>query len=236
MMGRFVRERYPLLVLATILVVTLALLLIRGANGIGLLDLGRPGWEHGTTGAGSGVAGLSSGSAIGETGVPDALGAPGGYQAIDRSQTTGGDTTGARPTSVQPPGGQTTAGKTANSQSTGGQTTGSPISGAEPTGGNTTEVQPPGGQTTDGGIAGGQTAGAQTPGDQRIGGGTTGGQTPGDQQIGGDGGWGDDDGRPVSEGVATPELPSGLLVVIGLISLLGIGWLNARRRDAFNRT
>lgn len=170
MLGSFKRRRYPLLALAAILIAALVLLLIKGAYATGLLQPSTPEWEHGTTAPGSSVASLSNAVSNGETGVPGALGAGSGYQAINGRQTTGGHTTGGQTGSGQP-------------------TTGQPTD------------DPP--------------IGGQGPGDQPTGGGTTGGQ--------------------ISEGVATPELPSSLLVVLGLILLLGVGWLNARRRDGLER-
>ena len=106
------------------------------------------------------------------------------------------------------------------SQTTGGYTTGSHTTSAPPTTGQntvgeTTGDPPIGGQVPGGQVPGGQVPGGQVPDDQPIGTGTTGGQT--------------------SEGIATPELPSSLLVVLGLILLRGVGWLNARRRYGVDR-
>lgn len=102
-----------------------------------------------------------------------------------------------------------------SSQTTGGYTTGSHTTGSQNPSGQPTTGQNTVGETTGDPPIGGQVPGGQVPDDQPIGSGTTGGQT--------------------SEGIATPELPSSLLVVLGLILLLGVGWLNARRRYGLDR-
>ena len=99
------------------------------------------------------------------------------------------------------------------------------IDGSQTTGGYTTGGHTAGGQTPSGQPTTGQNTGSETTGDPPIC-----GQVPGDQPIGNG-----TTGGQISEGIATPELPSGLLVVLGLILLLGVWWLNARRRNGLDR-
>lgn len=193
MASRFTQRRQRLLALAAIILLALVLLLVVGLRG-GLFRLGQSASSQGSTGGGSSLAsGFSAGASV-ETGVPDALGAGNGYQAIYSGQTTSG----------QPAGGQTGAG-----------TSGSPSVGDQP---------------------GSPTASVDTPPSQQVGSGTTssgaytgpeGGGAEGSPTLG---------GGQTSEGIATPELPSALLFVLGLTSVAGVAWLFARRRNALDHS
>lgn len=134
-----------------------------------------------------------------------------GYSVADLSSPVGGGETDV-PGSLRAGSGYQAID---SSQTTGGYTTGSHTTSAPPTTGQNTVGETTGDPPIGGQVPGGQVPGGQVPDDQPIGTGTTGGQT--------------------SEGIATPELPSSLLVVLGLILLLGVGWLNARRRYGVDR-
>jgi len=103
-------------------------------------------------------------------------------------------------------GGQVTAGQTTGGQTGGG--TGTGTGGSASVGVLPTNQQPGSGTTNT--AAGGQNGGSQ--GGQTLGGGGT------------------------REGIATPELPSALLFVLGLISVAGVAWLFARRRNALGHS
>ncbi|HKF18484.1 MAG TPA: hypothetical protein VKF14_15005 [Candidatus Dormibacteraeota bacterium] len=96
---------------------------------------------------------------------------------------------------------------------------------------------PTGGGTSGSTSAGAQQSGAQTSGS--LGSGTSSAGT-GDQSAGS--GVGNPGGSPTlgggqtSEGIATPELPSALLFVLGLISVAGVAWLFTRRRNALGHS
>ncbi|HKA09404.1 MAG TPA: hypothetical protein VKI99_02935 [Candidatus Dormibacteraeota bacterium] len=102
-----------------------------------------------------------------------------------------------------------------------GQTAAGPTGGG--TSGSTSAVaQPSGPQTT--GSPGSGTSSAGT-GDQSAGSGV--GNPGGSPTLG---------GGQTSEGIATPELPSALLFVLGLISVAGVAWLFTRRRNALGHS
>ena len=84
-----------------------------------------------------------------------------------------------------------------------------------------------GGGTGGGGTGGGGTGGGGTGGGGTGGGGTGGGGTGGGGTGGG--GTGGDGGGGAGTGTATPELPSGILVAVGLLPLMAMAlWLRRR--------
>ena len=83
------------------------------------------------------------------------------------------------------------------------------------------------GATGSGGTGGGGTGGGGTGGGGTGGGGTGGGGTGGGGTGGG--GTGGDGGGGAGTGTATPELPSGILVAVGLLPLMAMAlWLRRR--------
>jgi hypothetical protein len=116
---------------------------------------------------------------------------------------------------------QTSAGnqpQTSGSTNTGSGGTGSGGTGSGGTGSGGTGS----GGTGSGGTGGGGTGGGGTGGGGTGGGGTGGGGTGG-------GGTGGDGGGGVGTGTATPELPSGILVAVGLLPLMATAlWLRRR--------
>jgi len=195
MASRFTQRRQRLLALAAIILLALVLLLlVVGLRG-GLFRLGQSASPQGSTGGGgSSLAGGFSAGASVETGVPDALGAGSGYQAIYSGQTTSG----------QPAGGQTGVG------TSGGSSVGDQHSSP--------------------------TASIDTPPSQQVGSGTTSGAAYTGPEGGGAEGSPTVGGGQTSEGIATPELPSALLFVLGLTSVAGVAWLFARRRNALGHS